>query len=372
MPQANKKPVPSAALAFSSAVEFDAQAPNQAAVPVRMVARSGQPIDHWFWGRVVHDLAGFKLHKSSIPIDYAHDVGEVLGYLNKFEVTADGLVCSGAVVPFKAEDRGAEVLAKQKLGVPYEASINFNGDGIRVEEVPAGYAVDVNGYKFEGPGCVIREWPLRGVAICPYGADMNTATEFSATDSPTRAVTFFQETDMSVVKLEVAPAPVAKEEEKSAVEGEAEKKAAEEATPADGEEEKKAAAAKAAAEEEPAKELAAAHAAAAPFVKAFGQAGALWFLEGKTFAQAAELHLAASKAQHDAELTKLKGELADAKTKLAAAGKAGNPAVPFNDATKPAGATGTDTKTLSAKLGENVAKVAASIKLPGKAAPAAA
>lgn len=37
-----------------------------------------------------------------------------------------------------------------------------------------GEIAPVNGYDFEGPGVIIREWPLRGVAICPYGADANT------------------------------------------------------------------------------------------------------------------------------------------------------------------------------------------------------
>jgi len=60
-------------------------------------------------------------------------------------------------------------------GVPYEASINFGGDGIKIQELGDGETTEVNGARFDGPGIVVREWPLRGVAICPYGADMNTA-----------------------------------------------------------------------------------------------------------------------------------------------------------------------------------------------------
>jgi hypothetical protein len=67
-----------------------------------------------------------------------------------------------------------------KEGVPYQASINFGGDGIKIEQVQEGASVQVNGYTLAGPACVIREWPLRGVAICPYGADENTdASSFS-------------------------------------------------------------------------------------------------------------------------------------------------------------------------------------------------
>jgi hypothetical protein len=142
--------------------------------PVRLVARSGKPIEHWFWGRIVHDLAGMHLHKSRIPIDYVHDSKEVVGYLNRFDIQSGDLVTSGALVPYKDTDRATEIIYKHGQGVPYEASINFGGDGIKIEEVPEGFVSQVNGFTFEGPGVIVREWPLRGVAICPYGADMHT------------------------------------------------------------------------------------------------------------------------------------------------------------------------------------------------------
>jgi hypothetical protein len=147
---------------------------NAKTAPVRLVARSGKPIEHWFWGRVVHDLAGMHLHKSRVPIDYVHDSKEIVGYLNRFDATSGDLVTSGALVPFKDSDRATEIVHKMKAGVPYEASINFGGDGIKIENVPDGMVAHVNGYQFDGPGLIVREWPLRGVAICPYGADANT------------------------------------------------------------------------------------------------------------------------------------------------------------------------------------------------------
>jgi hypothetical protein len=144
--------------------------------PVRLVARTGKAIEHWFWGRIVHDLAGMHLHKPRIPIDYLHDGNQVIGYLNKFDVASGDLVTSGALVPFKESDRATEIIHKSRAGVPYEASINFGGDGIKIEDVPEGHTAQVNGFQFDGPGVIVREWPLRGVAICPYGADANTAS----------------------------------------------------------------------------------------------------------------------------------------------------------------------------------------------------
>lgn len=151
--------------------------------PVRLVARSGKPIEHWFWGRIVHDLSGMRLHKSRLPIDYVHDAKEVIGYLNKFDSTSGDLVTSGALVPFKDSDRATEILHKMRAGVPYEASINFGGDGIKVQQIGKGEMVEVNGARFDGPGVIVREWPLRGVAICPYGADANTASAVLAGDN---------------------------------------------------------------------------------------------------------------------------------------------------------------------------------------------
>jgi hypothetical protein len=152
--------------------------------PIRLTARSGKPIEHYYWGRVVHDLAGMHLRKPRLAIDYVHDSKEVIGYLNHFDSASGDLVVSGALVPFKENDRATEIIHKQSNGVPYEASINFGGDGIKVQEVMQGQVVEVNGYQFEGPGVVIREWPLRGVAVCPYGSDANTESAlFGANDN---------------------------------------------------------------------------------------------------------------------------------------------------------------------------------------------
>lgn len=165
--------------------EFELGSNGQGAksAPVRLVARSGKAIEHWFWGRVVHDLAGMHLHKSRLPIDYVHDPKEVIGFLNKFDSSSGGLVTSGALVPFGDNDRATEIIHKAAEGVPYEASINFGGDGIKIEEIADGQMVTVNGARFDGPGVVIREWPLRGVAICPYGADQNTESSVLADKS---------------------------------------------------------------------------------------------------------------------------------------------------------------------------------------------
>jgi hypothetical protein len=188
--------------------------------PVRLIARTGQAIKHWFWGRVVHDLSGMRLHKSRIPIDYVHDIKEIVGYLNKFDSSSGDLVTSGALVPFKDSDRATEIIHKSRAGVPYEASINFGGDGIKVQQLEENEMAQVNGAQFDGPGIIIREWPLRGVAICPYGADSNTSSDVLAQENKTFSASVVSATqpktkepvamnDKPVEVLAQAEAPVA-------------------------------------------------------------------------------------------------------------------------------------------------------------------
>lgn len=180
----NLSEIPAAACLLTvGSFELGSNGPEAKTAPVKLTARSGQPIEHWFWGRIVHDLAGMHLHKSRLAIDYVHDSKEIIGYLNHFDSATGDLVTSGALVPFKDSDRATEIIHKMSQGVPYEASINFGGDGIKIQDVGEGEVADVNGYQFEGPGVIVREWPLRGVAICPYGADMNTESSAFADNS---------------------------------------------------------------------------------------------------------------------------------------------------------------------------------------------
>jgi len=175
MNERNLNEVPKAACMFAGGVvELGDNGKDAKSAPIRLKARSGDPIEHWYWGKVVHDLAGMRTHKARLTVDYAHNDSEVLGYLNHFDISSGDLVASGALTPWREDDRASEVMFKMRQGVPYEASIFFGGNGVKIEEVGEGVDLQVNGRKFSGPGIVIREWPLRGVAICPYGADQNT------------------------------------------------------------------------------------------------------------------------------------------------------------------------------------------------------
>jgi len=364
------KEVPRNALRFSVPCEFGDNGDSAKTVPVKMVARTGKPISHWYWGDVVHDLSGMRLDKPKVPIDYCHDSDQILGYLNKFDTGSGDLVCSGAVTPFEETDRATEVIFKQKEGVPYEASINFGGDGIKIEQINEGQLTQVNGFSFEGPGIVIREWPLRGVAICPYGADSNTSTEFSesASDSPTISVTLFsKDNEMKNVTTTAEAQIKAVEAGATALASEAGKPAVElAAIPAEG-------------SKTPPVE---AKSDSAAFISAFGDTGARWFLEGKSFQAATTEFVANQKKAHDDAVTALKAEHTKEVDALKAqvteltgrldAVKLGNDPVKFQSADKDKkdkSKPGVDDSKKFNGLSDNLAKVAAAIKMPGDSAP---
>jgi len=174
-----KIPARACTLAGGTFAISDTNGDNAKSHPVTLRARSAEAIEHWFWGRIVHDFAGMRMTKNRVPIDYCHDTKDIVGYANRHSVDSDGLELSGALVPWRDSDRASEIAYKSGQGVPYEASINFGGDGIRFELVDDGQTAEANGRQYEGPVVIVREWPLRGVALCPYGADEHTAAQFA-------------------------------------------------------------------------------------------------------------------------------------------------------------------------------------------------
>lgn len=147
-----------------------------ASVPVTLVARSSDPIDHWWWGMVVHDFAGMRRHRDRAVIDYCHDDDQVIGWFEGHEITERGLELTGELTPVGDFARCRDVLDKMRAGVPYEASIQFDEQRLVVEHVLTGASAEANGRTYEGPVTILRQWNLRGVAVCPHGYDAQTDT----------------------------------------------------------------------------------------------------------------------------------------------------------------------------------------------------
>lgn len=354
---------PAKAFSFDASISVGNNGPEAKTAPVRLLARTGKPIEHWYWGRVVHDLEGMKLSKPRLPIDWVH-TDELIGTLTKFDISSGDLVASGFLKtnPARSPDHAAIIMhdMQGEDSIPYEASINFAGDGIVIEDIPAGQRTQVNGYTFDGPGCVIREWPLRGVAICPYGADGSTQT------------TAFNEADTISFKFK----EIAKMSDSNPV-VEAEPKAVEATvtttqTDAVKPEETQVATPVAVEPTQLSAQPQGVEADGKRYIEAFGDRGARMFVEGVPFELAASKFVAELRDSHRAELVAKDDRIAELSSQLEAAKVLGGDPIPARVEKTDSLTKEPEKARLSekrkAQLGENTAKIAAGITLPGKTA----
>ncbi|HEX8322484.1 MAG TPA: hypothetical protein VF595_01105 [Tepidisphaeraceae bacterium] len=164
---------------FAVDIETGDNGENARTVPIKLLARTSDPVYVDFLdGYMVHDFATMN-SKSRVPLDYAHDQYQSIGYLNKIELKDNALTCSGALVPYSANPRdpATEVIYKMRAGVPYEASIQTDlGDLSYADD---GSLVTLNGRTYDGfsPLFVMSNWNLMAVAVCKFGRDGATATE---------------------------------------------------------------------------------------------------------------------------------------------------------------------------------------------------
>jgi len=74
------KRIPANALQFAAAIEVksDKKSTDLKPVPVTLRARSADVVEHWFWGRTVHDFSGMTAAADRLPLDYQrHERGPV-------------------------------------------------------------------------------------------------------------------------------------------------------------------------------------------------------------------------------------------------------------------------------------------------------
>lgn len=265
-------------------VSPETQPTELSGAPVSIVARTGGVADQLFWGRCVHDFAGMSA-PAVIPLDYVHDPNQIVGFANQIDASSGALNISGQIVPFAPHDRAAEILHRSKAGVPYQASILMGWNDYTSEDLPAGATAEVNGQTVQGPCTIFRSWSLRGVAICPYGADAGTSIGLDGTD-PAKTELEGDEPPKEELSDE-EPAPTELNDEPAPEEME------------DGE----------------------------VYLEEFGDKGGIYFAKGMTLAQA---HAAFS-ADLKAENAALKAQLAKAKGQLSA----GSQPVSFQSGERP-------------------------------------
>lgn len=269
---------PYSALSFGGTLTVDAS--DLPEKPITITARTTADAYQGFWGRCVHDLNGFRKPEGPIPLDYDHDCSEAIGVASEFAVENGKLIAKGKLVPFVNSDKASEVIFKGSKGVPYQASINMDPDGLQVERVADGQTVAVNGTTFTGPGAVFRKWGIKGIAILPYGADSTTSVEF-ARGKPEFEVNFINQPSKENVMTDPVITPPT-------------------VPPV---------AAPAAAPVENADYFS--RAKFLQFRTAFGAPGVDWYMEGKTFEEASQLFAASQKAEIDALKAKIEAHDAE-------------------------------------------------------------
>ena len=247
--------------------------PNGYSVPVKMTIRTNVPVNHWC-GMLIHELSGMK-HKGRVHVDFVHNSTESLGFLDKFDISDKEIKASGQLVSIEPGDIADVKIKQLQAGIPMESSIYFAGQGLVAEEFGEGTKFKANGKSMVGPAIVFREWPLRGVALCPYGADNNTSTSLALSEETVNVNFINKESEMSDENKNVgADALVALEKknvELAAKLAEVEAAKAKKPTGKD-------------------------------YMDAFGEKGAVYFAEGKTWEEAQILSTAALKKENE-ELT---------------------------------------------------------------------
>jgi len=265
--------------------------------PINLMALSGAPIDHWFFGKLVHDLDGMTIPER-FAIDYVHDPKEIIGYVNKASIENKQLELSGALTPFKDSDRATEIIHKSKMGVPYQASIDYtptSPDEILMEELGEGKTATVNGNDVVGPALIVRKSTLHGVAVCPHGADSNTSAFVQNRNDSEKEITVMSHEENKTEEEE--PVEDEGQHKQTASEGEAEtqdvEEAAADAPEASESEEEAQEEATHEAEEDPRAEF-------KQFAKGFGEVlGAKYYAQGLEYSDAMEQYAADLKAENE-------------------------------------------------------------------------
>lgn len=309
--------------------------------PVELVVRTNSSVETWF-GNMIHDLHGM-FCKEKIPLDWSHggESNEILGFLDKIVKSNEEIRCSGQVISIEPGDIASRVVKQMKAGIPFESSIYFGGQGLVMEEVNEEASATVNGGKFEGPGIIVRKWPLRGVAICPHGADNSTSTSLALSEEKV-SVLVLTNKEATMANSDVDSDVEAKEKKeemikfKEALREEIEKEL-------EKEHEEKLADCKLVSPD---------GVPAIKFKEAFGNDGSNWFVEGKTFSEASTLYT-----------QKLEERVKVLEKRLKAAAIGDDDSVDFQDNDVEDAAIKEKAESLVPKIGPALARFAAGLKI---------
>jgi hypothetical protein len=135
-----------------------------------MVALTGKPIAHWWFGTLAIDLEGISM-KQTLPVLKDHDTEQRLGFTTKLSVQPGrGLLAEGAMLD---NDHAKQVLADHDQGFPWQASTYLQAS--EIQRLSEGETAVVNGQSVQGPAAIFRKSTLREVTFTTLGADDDTS-----------------------------------------------------------------------------------------------------------------------------------------------------------------------------------------------------
>ena len=150
------------------------------------IAYSGEPISYWGSPMVI-DLANLRL-PNKCPVLLQHERDKRVG------------VCTLAIVDGALHSQGhllanedAQALAADADGgFPWQLSVHAEPGA--VEEVQAGFSVEVNGRALTGPLVIYRQTRIRELSFTPTGVDYRTEAHVLSAALPTEAPTMTEST----------------------------------------------------------------------------------------------------------------------------------------------------------------------------------
>jgi len=147
---------------------------DQKSPVLRIKVYSGKPIkSHWYWDDLVIDTSGMSFPKKTYPVLEDHMTSRKIAYSKKPIVGEDySLSLDPETTKFVSTPESEEFQRLSSEGFPYQASVYAIPSVI--ERVEDGESVEVNGYKFKGPGTVWRKSEYREGSVCVFGYDSNT------------------------------------------------------------------------------------------------------------------------------------------------------------------------------------------------------
>jgi len=146
-----------------------------------MLAYTGGDMVVSYFGRIVIDISGVKLKRSTLPVRFQHDPNKGVGHTTEVTLTKQRIKAKGVVSRDTSWAR--DVLKSGLNGFPWQVSIGMSVD--RQEYVDDGVKVNVNGKVFEGPLYVIRQGTLYEVSFVDAGADDQTSARVAAEEQET-------------------------------------------------------------------------------------------------------------------------------------------------------------------------------------------